>query len=229
MSISNDNLERNSLRILKIPESYTSTHVKDFSEFIIYRYRILNIPEDVLQLIDAPELRSCNNAPCSAEAMDWGLFIGGILLHCSMTRLWFFILKNRAKIWLDLVLEYTSMEDSLCKGIGLWNTGFTLGSCATGAAVLVSGQVSVGLSLSTDVGLSNGSTIGACNPGAVVIVVKLMFVLHNFPLSGAHKLLEEGSAFVQRGSSLGFGARDCLRLGDRGFIIAPFGKLADSF
>jgi len=93
MSISNDNLERNSLRILKIPESYTSTHVKDFSEFIIYRYRILNIPEDVIQLIDAPELLSCNNAPCSAEAMDWGLCIGGILLHCSMTRVWFFIKK----------------------------------------------------------------------------------------------------------------------------------------
>jgi len=39
------------------------------------------VPEDVLQLIDAPELRSCNNAPCCAEAMDWGLCIGGILLH----------------------------------------------------------------------------------------------------------------------------------------------------
>ena len=106
----------------------------------------------MLQLIDAPEFRSCNNAPCCAEAMDWGLFIGGILLHCSMTRLWFFILKNRAKIWLDLVLEYTSIE-----------------------------------------------------------------------------LLEEGPAFVQRGSSLRCGACNCLGLGDRGCKILELQLRASAF
>jgi hypothetical protein len=33
-------------------------------------FRILDIPEDLLKLIDASEFLSCNNALCCAEAMD---------------------------------------------------------------------------------------------------------------------------------------------------------------
>ena len=139
---------------------------------------------------------SFDKAVCSVEAIDCGLCIGEISLRCSVARLLCLFNKFVLGLGLDLLLQYTSVEVSLWAGIGVSNTGFTLGSCLIGAAALVSGYTSMGFWLSIDVGLNKaGSTIDACKTGPAVLAVKLML-----PLSGVPTLLEEGPAFVPRGS-----------------------------
>ena len=66
--------------------------------------KILDIPEDLPQLIDAPGFLSCNNAACCVEAMRCGLCVGEIFLRCSMDML-HYLLKNCARIWAQNIIR----------------------------------------------------------------------------------------------------------------------------